>query len=87
MNTSTCPHRVVIQNISPKVFPTAKLSESNASVPMNTLPKKSLGEQRCHLKKSGYNNASINHCFSKASGIDRKDLIQYKEKNSNNRSE
>jgi hypothetical protein len=43
--------------------------------------------QKCHLKKSGYNNASINHCFSKASGIDRKDLIQYKEKNSNNRSE
>jgi hypothetical protein len=27
------------------------------------------------------------NCFSKASGIDRKDLIQYKEKNSNNRSE
>jgi hypothetical protein len=87
MNTSTCSHRVVIQNISPKVFPTAKLSESNASVPMNTLPKKRLGEQKCHLKKRGYNNASINHCFSKASGIDRKDLIQYKEKNSNNRSE
>ena len=49
--------------------------------------KKRLGEQKCHLKKRGYNNASINHCFSKASGIDRKDLIQYKEKNSNNRSE
>jgi hypothetical protein len=38
-----------------------------------------------NLKKRGYNNASINHCFNKASGIDRKDLIQYKEKNANNR--
>jgi hypothetical protein len=25
--------------------------------------------------KEGLNNASINHCFDKASGIDRKDLI------------
>jgi hypothetical protein len=41
--------------------------------------KKRLGELKCHLKKRGYNNASINHCFNKASGIDRKDLIQYKE--------
>ena len=47
--------------------------------------KKRLGELKCHLKKRGYNNASINHCFNKASGIDRKDLIQYKEKNANNR--
>jgi hypothetical protein len=37
------------------------------------------------LKKRGYNNASINHCFNKASGIDRKDLTQNKEKNTNNR--
>jgi hypothetical protein len=47
--------------------------------------KKRLGELKCHLKERGYNNASINHCFNKASGIDRKDLIQYKEKNANNR--
>ena len=47
--------------------------------------KKRLGELKCHLKKRGYNNASINHCFNKASDIDRKDLIQYKEKNANNR--
>jgi hypothetical protein len=47
--------------------------------------KKRLGELKCHLKKRGYNNASINHCYNKASGIDRKDLIQYKEKNANNR--
>ena len=85
INTNTCPHRVVILNIAPKVFRTAKLSESNASAPTNKPPKKRLGERKCHLKKRGYNNASINHCFNKASGIDRKDLIQYKEKNANNR--
>jgi hypothetical protein len=32
------------------------------------------------MKKRGFNNASINHCFNEASGIDRKNLIQYKEK-------
>ena len=47
--------------------------------------KKRFGELKCHLKKRGYNNASINLCFNKASGIDRKDLILYKEKNANNR--
>jgi len=36
-------------------------------------------------EKEGCNNASINHFFSKASGIDRKDFIQYKEQNTNNR--
>ena len=44
-----------------------------------------LGELTYHLKKRCYNNASINHCFITASGIDRKDLIQYKEKKTNNR--
>ena len=44
-----------------------------------------LGELTYHLKQRGYNNASINHCFNTASGIDRKDLIQYKEKKTNNR--
>jgi hypothetical protein len=34
INISTCPHRVVILNIAPKVFRTAKLSESNASAPL-----------------------------------------------------
>ena len=85
INISTCPHRVVILSIAPKVFRTAKPSESNATAPMNKLPNKRLGELKCHLKKRGYNNASINHCFNKASGIDRKDLIQYKEKKTNNR--
>ena len=65
INISTCPHRVVILNIAPKVFRTAKLSESNASAPTNKPPKKRLGELKCHLKKRGYNNASINHCFNK----------------------
>ena len=37
INISTYPHRVVILNIAPKVFHTAKLSASNASVPMNKL--------------------------------------------------
>ena len=78
-------NRVVIINIAPTVFRIAKLSESNASAPMNKLQKKQLGELKYHLKKRGYNNASINHCFDKASGIDRKDLIQYKERKTNNR--
>jgi hypothetical protein len=43
INISTCPHRVVILNIAPKVFRTAKLSESNTFAPMNKLPKNSLG--------------------------------------------
>ena len=36
---STCPHRVVIQNIAPKVFRTSKLYEWIASAPMNKLQK------------------------------------------------
>ena len=36
-------------------------------------------------EKEGLQQWSINHCFNKARGIDRKDLIQYKEKNANNR--
>jgi hypothetical protein len=36
-------HRVVILNIAPKVFRTAKLSESNASAPTNKPPKNGLG--------------------------------------------
>jgi hypothetical protein len=72
INISTCPHRVVILNIVPKVFRTAKLSASNASAPMNKLQKR-LRELKYHLKKRGYNNASINHCFWKASGIERKE--------------
>jgi hypothetical protein len=42
INISTCPHRVVILNIAPKVFRTAKLSESNASAPTNKPPKNGL---------------------------------------------
>ena len=39
----TCPHGVVILSIAPTVFRTAKLSESNASAPMNKLQKHGLG--------------------------------------------
>jgi hypothetical protein len=41
-----------------------------------TTKKKRLGELKYHLKKRGYNNASINHCFNKASRIDRKEHEQ-----------
>jgi hypothetical protein len=53
IHINTCPHRVVILNIAPKVFRTAKLSESNASAPMNKLQKKRLGELKYHLEKRG----------------------------------
>ena len=43
ININTCPHRVVILNIAPKVFRTAKLSESNASAPTNKPPKNGSG--------------------------------------------
>ena len=43
INISTCPHRVVILNIAPKVFRTAKVSESKASAPTNKPPKNGLG--------------------------------------------
>ena len=79
INISTCPHRVVILNIALKVFRTAKLRIKRICSNEQTT-KKRLGELKCHLKNRGYNNASINHCFNKASDIDRKDLIQYKEK-------
>jgi hypothetical protein len=36
IHISTFPHRDVIINIAPTVFRTAKLSEFNASAPMNT---------------------------------------------------
>jgi hypothetical protein len=60
---------IAVPLICKKCSRTAKLSESNASDPTNKPPKKRLGELKCHLKKRGYNNASINHCFNKASGI------------------
>jgi hypothetical protein len=71
--------------MAPTVFRTDSLSESNASHPMKKTTKTRLGELTYHRKKRGYNNASINHCFNTASGIDIKDLIQYKEKKTKNR--
>ena len=70
-----------------KSIPYSQALRINRICSIEQTTKKHLGEQKCHRKKRGYNNASIINCFNKASGIDRKDLIQYKEKNSNNRSE
>ena len=53
INISTCPHRVVILNIAPKVFRTAKLSESNASAPTNKPPKKTAWGTEMSSKKEG----------------------------------
>ena len=50
---STCPDRVVILNIAPKVFRTAKLSESNASAPMNKLQNKTTWGTEISSKKEG----------------------------------
>jgi hypothetical protein len=59
IHISTCPHRVVILNIAPKVFRTAKLSESNAFVPMNKLQKTAWGTE-ISSGKEGIYNVSIN---------------------------
>lgn len=44
-----------------------------------------LGELRCHLKKRGYNNKSIQKGFEKAKSVPRKELLEYKVKKTNNR--
>ena len=53
IHISTCPHRVVILSIAPKVFHTAKLSESNASAPMNKLQNKTACGTEISSKKEG----------------------------------
>ena len=68
-----------------KTIPYSQALRIKHICPNEQTTKKRLGELKCHLKKRGFNNANINHCLSKASGIDRKDLIQYKERNTNNR--
>jgi hypothetical protein len=47
--------------------------------------KQRLGDLRHHLKRRGYNDKVIESGFSKASEIDRNDLLEYKEKNINKR--
>jgi hypothetical protein len=47
--------------------------------------KQRLGELRHHLKRRGYNDKVIESGFSKASEINRNDLLEYKEKNINKR--
>jgi hypothetical protein len=43
------------------------------------------GDLRHHLKKQGYNDKVIESGFSKASEINRNDILEYKEKNINKR--
>ena len=47
--------------------------------------KQRLGDLRHHLKKRGYNDKIIESGFSKASEINRNDLLEYKEKKINKR--
>ena len=54
IHISTCPHRVVILNIAPTVFRTAKLSESNASASMNKLQKKTACGTEISSEKEGF---------------------------------
>ena len=46
--------------------------------------KQRLGDLRHHLKRRGYNDKVIESGFSKASEINRNDLLEYKEKRSTN---
>ena len=45
--------------------------------------KQRFGDLRHHLKRRGYNDKVIESGFSKASEINRNDLLEYKEKNIN----
>ena len=47
--------------------------------------KQRLGDLHHHLKRRGYNDKVIESGFSKASEIDRNDLLEYKEKKINKR--
>ena len=47
--------------------------------------KQRLGDLRHHLKRRGYNDKVIESGFSKASEINRNDLLEYKEKKINKR--
>jgi hypothetical protein len=47
--------------------------------------KQRLGDLRHHLKRQGYNDKVIESGFSKASEIDRNELLEYKEKKINKR--
>jgi hypothetical protein len=57
-------------------------STCNASTVETT--KKRLGDLTHHLKRQGYNDKVIESGFSKASEINRNDLLKYKEKRSTN---
>ena len=79
-NRSTHPHRVVILNIASKFSAQPCSPNQTHLLQWTNYQKNVLGELKFHLKKRG-----IKHCFNKASGIDRKYLIQYKDNNTNNR--
>ena len=85
INISTCPQQSCHPKHCTNSIPYSQALRIKRICSNEQTTNKRLGELKCHLKKRGCNNASINHCFNKASGIDRKDLIQYKEKNANNR--
>ena len=53
INISTCPHRVVILNIAPTVFRTAKLSESSASAQTNKPQRKTAWGTEMSSEKEG----------------------------------
>ena len=80
IHISTCPHGVVILNNCTNSIPYSQALRIQRICSNEQTTKTRLGELTYHLKKRGYNNTSINNCFNTASGIDRKDLIQYKEK-------
>ena len=52
---------------------------------MVEVTKQRLGDLRHHLKRRGYNDKVIESGFSKASEINRNDLLEYKEKKINKR--
>jgi hypothetical protein len=49
------------------------------------ITKQRIGDLRHHLKRRGYNDKVIESGFSKASEINRNDLLECKEKNINKR--
>ena len=85
INISTCPHRVVILNIAQQVFRTAKLSESNASAPMNKLQENGLGNWNIIWKRGATAMRALTIVLTKQVVLTAKNLIQYKEKKTNNR--
>ena len=79
IHISTCPHRVVILNIAPTVFHTAKLSESNASAPMNKL-QKGLGNWNSIWKRGVTTMRALTFLLTKQVVMPEKTASNIKEK-------